>query len=165
MGFGATPETSDALWGDAADYLRRPAPEPPWAGRTGFVVIRGVRTGGRSFVLCQPVVATLGKCDELWTCEYEPLHLLGYGASIEEAIEAFFVDFAVASVDHETVKSVKNELRCTVGACIVIFVHFCGAVAILLIMFNISLFHASGIVYPPCAEVVAAMITVIRSSS
>ena len=78
-------------------WLPPSIPEWPWPdlGIRYVVAIGSVRHGHRRWVLRKPimVIATISWSDV--SCEYEPLHLLGYGKSLAEAIEAIEYDFVV----------------------------------------------------------------------
>ena len=52
----------------------------------------------RVFRLRPPAVVSVARKDALWSCELEEPYVLGYGGSLEEAIDRFMIDF-IASYD------------------------------------------------------------------
>jgi len=73
-------------------------PERRWLdiGIQHFVQIESVRYGHRRWSLREPIMAAVTVSESIVSCEYEPLHLLGYGKSLDEAIAAIKYDFVVA---------------------------------------------------------------------
>jgi hypothetical protein len=55
-----------------------------------------IQSGDRRFALRRELMPCLKQEGALWSCEFDDLHLVGYGYSLEEAIKRFMDDFAVA---------------------------------------------------------------------
>ena len=76
------------------------APDPRLVGfdrpslGPGEVRVSRIFSDNRSFDLWQNLVVVLSNEGPHWTCECEPLHLLGYGSSADEALRSFMHDFA-----------------------------------------------------------------------
>lgn len=61
-----------------------------------FIHFSYIQTGNRRFGLRRGLMPCLKLEGSLWSCEFDDLHLMGYGYSLEEAIKRFMEDFAVA---------------------------------------------------------------------
>ena len=68
-----------------------PTPEPEMFARFSYI-----QSGDRRFALRRELLPCLKQEGALWSCEFDDLHLMGYGYSPEQAIKRFMDDFAVA---------------------------------------------------------------------
>jgi len=73
-----------------------PTPKPEIRAVGGFVRFSYIQSGDRRFTLRRELMPCLKREGALWSCEFDDLHLMGYGYSLEEAIKRFMDDFAVA---------------------------------------------------------------------
>lgn len=85
------------------------------------VEIDSVCHGNRRWVFREPIRATVTISEAVVSCEYEPLHLFGYGGSVEEAVAAIEYDFVVsydeiAEEDDENLTARARELKASLLA-------------------------------------------------
>ena len=73
-----------------------PTPKPEIGLVGEFVRFSYIQSGDRRFALRRELLPCLKQEGALWSCEYDDLHLMGYGYSLEQAIKRFMDDFAVA---------------------------------------------------------------------
>jgi len=71
-------------------------PDTPMPKPEMFVRFSYIQGRDRRFALRRELMACLKQEGALWSCEFDDLHLMGYGYSLEEAIKRFMDDFAVA---------------------------------------------------------------------
>ena len=59
------------------------------------MVLSFIQSGKRRFVLREGIGVNLNWDGALWVCEFDDLHLMGYGYTREQAVTRFMEDFAV----------------------------------------------------------------------
>ena len=91
-----TEPTSCASSMEVASAPDVPPPESEPVFVSGFIRFWYIQTGNRRFGLSNEMRPCLKQEGSLWSCEFDDLHLMGYGYSLEEAIKRFMDDFAVA---------------------------------------------------------------------
>jgi hypothetical protein len=73
-----------------------PTPEPEIRLAGDIVRFSYIQSGDRRFALRKELLPSLKQEGALWSCEFDDLHLMGYGYSLEQAMRRFMDDFAVA---------------------------------------------------------------------
>jgi hypothetical protein len=73
-----------------------PTPKPEIGAVGDFVRFSYIQSGDRRFALRRELMPCLKQEGALWSCEFDDLHLMGYGYSLEQAIKRFMDDFVVA---------------------------------------------------------------------
>ena len=73
-----------------------PTPKPEIGPVGESVRFSCIQSADRRFALRRELLACLKQEGALWSCEFDDLHLMGYGYSLEQALKRFMDDFAVA---------------------------------------------------------------------